>query len=326
MDQKQEYIISIISFLILICFSAGCISTPKERGLKDANISKQDTVSLYELTHGAVGPILYLFAHQDDELLAMNKLILDVKAGTDVHVVWITDGGKSANPARRQQESRKVMKLVGVPEQNLHFLGFPDQESHHYLREAYKQVVALQQDNTFAQVVSPAYEGGNIDHDVAAFLAAQLAGLSPSHPIHIDYPLYNRYHGYRRVGIFLPGHESEAHYLTMDNETRNVVKTAIKEYRSERIPLWLMFLVADKQAFLDHGAPYRLSPAYDFRQRPSDEPCDYEKSFFHHASFQEWQKSVTDFLKMLPQDVGEMKSRTSPSSALVGTVIGKKIK
>ena len=292
--------------------------------MKNANIPKQDTVSLYELTPGAVGPILYLFAHQDDELLAMNKLILDVKAGTDVHVAWITDGGKSANPARRQQESRKVMKLVGVPEQNLHFLGFPDQQSHHYMREAYKQIVALQQSNTFAQVVSPAYEGGNIDHDVAAFLAAQLASLSPSHPIHIEYPLYNRYHGYRRVGIFLPGHESEAHYLTMDKETRNVVETAIKAYRSQRIPLWLMGLVADKQALLDHGAPYRLSPAYDFRQRLSDEPCDYEKSFFHHASFQEWQKNVTDFLKMLPQDIGEMKSRTSPSSPLEGTVIGKK--
>lgn len=236
-------------------------------------------------------PVLYLFAHQDDEILALPKLIHDVKEGRPVHAVWITDGSRSANPVRREQESRAVMKLVGVPESHLHFLGFPDQKSHLYLPAIHEKLSLIVPQQAFAEIVSPAYEGGNIDHDVAAFLAAQMAG-----PRHLEYPLYNRYRGHRRVGVFLPGWQSEEHFAPMDAGTRALISAAIKQYRSERLSLWLLQFVADKKGLLDRGVPFRVAPAYDFLRRPIDEPCDYERSLFHRARFSEWQTNVAGFL------------------------------
>lgn len=303
-----------IVLLLCIIGAASCATTsmPQEPA--------PSSVSLQELTHGVGGPSLYIFAHQDDELLALHKVILDLRAGISVHVVWITDGGKSADPALRQQESRKVMQMAGVPDPNLHFLGFPDAESYRHMRAAYEQVVAIDASNHFAQVVSPAYEGGNIDHDVAAFVAGQIAAHSPSIRLHLEYPLYNRYHGHRRVGVFLPSLQTDPHYITLDEETRSKVRHAIALYRSERLPLFLMGLAADKQALLDHGAPYRRAPAYDFMHRPSHEPCDYEKSWFHHARFQTWQKAIVDF------SAGSLRSEPgSEVKPVTGTVSGENV-
>ena len=238
--------------------------------------------------------VLYIFAHQDDEILILPKMAADLKSGRQVHAVWITDGGKSANPVRRQQESRAVMKMVGMPETNLHFLGFPDQKSHHWLRPAYERVWPVASSNSFTEITSPAYEGGNIDHDVAAFLAAQIARNAPSHPLHYEYPLYNRYRGKRRVGVFLPATGTEERSMKLDSESRALIRNAIKQYRSERLPLWLMERVANKSGLFE-SLPYRIAPNHNFLERPAAEPCDYERSFTHRARFSDWQKRVEEF-------------------------------
>jgi len=38
--------------------------------------------------------VLYLFAHEDDELSIIAKMASDVRSGKDVHVVWITATGR----------------------------------------------------------------------------------------------------------------------------------------------------------------------------------------------------------------------------------------
>lgn len=219
-------------------------------------------------------------------------MIADVRRVRPVTAVWITDGGRSASPVRRENESRSVMTMIGVPEANLHFLRFTDQRSFTSLRAIHKQLLPIAQSNAFSEIVSPAYEGGNIDHDVAAFLAARITGPGQ---IHMEYPLYNRYQGHRRVGVFLPGWQIEEQYFNMNDETRALVRAAIKQYRSERVSLWLMEFVARKNGLLDRGVPYRVAPAYDFLQRPTSEPCDYERSLTHHARFSDWKKSVEEF-------------------------------
>lgn len=280
------------SILGLFIFSnAACAGVPKQ-----AVQPTPATISLQELTPNVVpGPVLYVFAHQDDELLALHKLHLDIKSGKNVHAVWITDGGKSANPARREKESRTVMGIIGVKPQNLHFFGFPDQSSNRWLKQAYERLVLLNRSHAFTEIVSPTYEGGNIDHDVAAFLSAQLTAASPAHPVHVEYPLYNRYKGKRQIGSFLPGREAPAYYLKVEDDTRELAKKAMKEYRSQRMGLFLMEFVTDKQAIINRGVQYRIAPPFDFLKRPTDEVCDYEKSLFHPAKFADWQASVREF-------------------------------
>ena len=132
-------------------------------------------VPLHELTAGIAGPVLYVFAHQDDEILVLGKMILEIRAGVAVHAVWITDGRKAANPVKRERESRRAMKRIGVAETNLHFLRYPDQKSVQVIPTAFDQMRSLAKAVAPAHIVSPAYEGGNMDHDVAALVAARVA-------------------------------------------------------------------------------------------------------------------------------------------------------
>lgn len=84
------------------------------------------------------GTIVIVAPHMDDEALACGGLIAKLSDKSRLHLVYATDGMKSPAPIMagdeitpdlgkaRMQESVHAMKLLGVPEQNLHFLGLPE--------------------------------------------------------------------------------------------------------------------------------------------------------------------------------------------------------
>jgi LmbE family N-acetylglucosaminyl deacetylase len=245
----------------------------------------------------AAGPVLYVLAHQDDELLILPKMILDVRAGRELHVIWTTDGRKGGNPAKREAESRTVMKMLGIPAERFHFLGFPDTKSLYHLGEILARVVQVSDERAFAELVSPAYEGGNMDHDVCAFIAARIVRQHASHPVHFEFPLYNKFDGRRRIGVFLPAAGVREHRIALDAEMRTFVQDALKVYRTQRLALWFMSLGRFKKDLLERGCAYRVVPQYDFLRRPADEPCEYESSLTHRAKWADWQREITQFVQ-----------------------------
>jgi LmbE family N-acetylglucosaminyl deacetylase len=85
------------------------------------------------------GTIVIIAPHMDDEALACGGLIAKLPDKNRIHVVYATDGMKSPAPIIpgrdeispdlgkvRMNESMQAMKLLGVPEQNLHFLCLPE--------------------------------------------------------------------------------------------------------------------------------------------------------------------------------------------------------
>jgi LmbE family N-acetylglucosaminyl deacetylase len=77
----------------------------------------------------------------DDEVLACGGLIAQLPNKDRIHLIYATDGMKSPAPIIagrdqisadlgriRMQESRNAMKLLGIAERNLHFLGLPEAE------------------------------------------------------------------------------------------------------------------------------------------------------------------------------------------------------
>lgn len=76
----------------------------------------------------------------DDEALACGGLIAKLPDRQRIHIIYATDGMKSPAPimsgdeitpdlgAVRRNESTQAMKLLGVPEKNLHFLNLPEAE------------------------------------------------------------------------------------------------------------------------------------------------------------------------------------------------------
>jgi LmbE family N-acetylglucosaminyl deacetylase len=73
--------------------------------------------------------VLVIAPHPDDEvLLAAGVMRAAVEAGQRVHVVLMTNGDYSCerDGYQREAESVAAVKLLGVKEEDVHFLGYPD--------------------------------------------------------------------------------------------------------------------------------------------------------------------------------------------------------
>jgi LmbE family N-acetylglucosaminyl deacetylase len=274
-------------------------------------------VALLAAARGASAEsVLYLFAHEDDEIFALARMRQDVDAGRTVYAVWTTNGAFEGKPYKREEESRAVMALVGVPEANLRFLGFPDHDSCGHLPEIYDEVCKLRKSRRVTTIVSPAYEGGNIDHDATAFIAA-MAVRDASVPVaHFEFPLYNHFEGRRRVNVFLPNSQATVEYLPLDGEAGGIVHAALKRYRSQHFILLLLKVTGHAKTLFDRGEPFRRAANYDFTERPEREPCGYEVSGRHRAAFAEWTAAVDEFLASHPASgIGANALRTSERPA-----------
>lgn len=94
------------------------------------------------------GVIVLAIPHMDDEVLACGGTIARLPYKERIHFVYATDGAMSPVPPYswsgtmssglaevRMGEARNALKVLGVPEENIHFLGFPDSHLASYLNE-----------------------------------------------------------------------------------------------------------------------------------------------------------------------------------------------
>jgi LmbE family N-acetylglucosaminyl deacetylase len=71
--------------------------------------------------------VLFFSPHADDESIAAGGYIAQsVINGADVTIVMVTDSDAQGIEATRYAEFKKATGILGVPEANLVFLGFPD--------------------------------------------------------------------------------------------------------------------------------------------------------------------------------------------------------
>lgn len=132
--------------------------------------------------------LLFLLAHQDDELM-VSPIIADAKRKAEtVAIVFLTDGGGgAATPATRNDETRRALTALGVNiVSEVFFLGeregIADGILYRHMNAAHDALKALS--NTLSRVsriYTHAWEGGNPDHDAAYVLAlgtAQHLGIS----------------------------------------------------------------------------------------------------------------------------------------------------
>lgn len=91
--------------------------------------------------HVFQGPVLIAVPHMDDEVLACGGTIARLAHKDQIHAVYATDGMRAPAPilpwrdaispdlgAVRMNESRAAMGYLGVPAENLAFLGLPEGE------------------------------------------------------------------------------------------------------------------------------------------------------------------------------------------------------
>lgn len=246
-------------------------------------------------------PVLYLFAHQDDELGAVAKIATDVRAGRNVFVVWVTDGAGTAAKDVREKESRAAMALIGVPDGNLFFLGYPDRYSVKHIEEAYKQILDIVNANGVAEITTDAYEGGSVDHDVTSLIGAYVSRNSKPRPVHYEIPLYNMYKNVYRLGKFLPFPGAETLSTPVDAGMADLKVKALEMYPSQAAIVNTMKAMSSKKELIKNGESYRVSPAYDYMKRPSDETLNYETNTRNPITFKDWQDAVSAFISKFKQ-------------------------
>lgn len=139
---------------------------------------------------------IFLFAHQDDEFGVFFQLEQELRAGRRVCCLFVTDGGTTADPARRDAESQAVLRRLGVATGDVLFLGraLGIQDGRLHLRA---DVLAtwlgtfFDSRSTIESCFVPAWEGGHPDHDLLHAIAVLVLAARARLEMVRQYSLYN---------------------------------------------------------------------------------------------------------------------------------------
>lgn len=167
---------------------------------------KKTLLRFLDGTDMGVGGSAVVFApHQDDETLGCGGTIIrKCRAGLAVWVVFLTDGGRShsrhieanAMKAIRAQEARNACQLMGVAEERILFLDFPNGALHQHRSEACEQVQEVLRKTNPNEVYIPSALDFHAEHRVTAQVVTKavegltaLQGLVPLPQVY-EYPVW----------------------------------------------------------------------------------------------------------------------------------------
>lgn len=228
-------------------------------------------------------PLVLLLPHPDDEFAAFAWIAHARAHGQTVHCIWITDGGWGGQPTLpRREESRTVLRAMGLQDEHLHFLGeqnaLPDGELHLHIVRAYEAIATcLASIGPSLQLLIPAWEGGHQDHD-ATHLIGSLLARRPGVEV-LQFPLYQG-QGLRgplfRVLSPLPANGATVSVPVPIRLRARFIAQCLG-YRSQwksfvgLLPLYTLKMLAPR--------PFKLQPLKPGRstERPHEGPLLYER-------------------------------------------------
>lgn len=241
---------------------------------------------------------LFVFAHQDDEIAAASRIAYVLRRGDVVSVAYLTNGeGREASAQVRDEESRVVLRRLGVDRGRVHFLGsehaIPDGRLVEHLDRALALLEARLQERV-DEVVCLAWEGGHQDHDASHLVAAAFASRRgiPA----LEMPLYQGYRVPRWLFQTLTplrvGGEWTGRRITVREGLR--IASLCRFYRSQR-KTWLGLLpVALVRLLLGKGEWTRPVDLARLRAQPHEGVLFYERRF--GVTWAEFERHARDFV------------------------------
>ena len=122
---------------------------------------------------------LFVFAHQDDEIAAAARIRHLVQSGATISCAFLTNGeGRHAPSHIRDDESRRVLTLLGIDRRRVHFLGSEERIPDGALHESLERALTLLEQRVTEPVDELwclSWEGGHQDHDASHLVAAAFA-------------------------------------------------------------------------------------------------------------------------------------------------------
>jgi LmbE family N-acetylglucosaminyl deacetylase len=224
---------------------------------------------------------LLVFAHQDDETIALGARLANF---ANAHIVHVTDGAPRNEQDRRDHgfdtlgdyrgarafELATVLAEAGLGSVSRECLRVPDQEASLSLTALTRTVERILRQHRPEVIFTHPYEGGHPDHDSCAFAVHHAVELRPQadRPIIIEGAFYHAGPKGIEAGTFLPGDQPVPHVdfrLTADEFRRKRHLLAL--YVSQRETLSGLTLQYER---------FRIAPRYNFRNPPHTPPVLYD--------------------------------------------------
>lgn len=124
------------------------------------------------------GRLLILAPHEDDCVIAAGGLGLrNIRLGGATRIVYLARDETPGQPERRAAEARAAWRIAGLGEDDLTFLDLMpplERRDPARLRLAEKALRGIVDDFKPTAIVTPAFEGGHIHHDMVAALVSRI--------------------------------------------------------------------------------------------------------------------------------------------------------
>jgi LmbE family N-acetylglucosaminyl deacetylase len=213
-------------------------------------ISERGSKSLVHAEEVFQGVIVVAVPHMDDEVLACGGTLAQLRQKDRVHLIYATDGSRSPAPVltgldsaapdlgeMRVQESRRALKLLGIPQENLHFLGFPEARLRNCRREYSEALINLVRKIKPDHILAPFRYDRHSDHLVVnrATTAALRSGV-----VRAQLSEYFVYHRWRLLtGGDVRKYIHSKHLIRIDIKNESAIKRqALACFKSQTTKLY----------------------------------------------------------------------------------------
>lgn len=246
-----------------------------------------------------MGRVLLVIAHQDDEVFILSRIMKHIELNDTLFVVWTSlsyQKGKDYK-VKRINESLNLMNILRIPNENLHFLKYPDARTHEYIDHIYFDLYDIIKKVRPDVVYVSAFEGGHIDHDVA-----NLTTFKVIQDLNLDIDIYEfpEYSSYN-TPFFLPFRTRafpdtlQTRCKRLSNEEFDFIIECWNTYKSQYYPLHLYIRIVSSNRSTFGYEYLRKIPKYNYLN-PHAYGLAYER--FLSVDFEEFQESVEKLIQL----------------------------
>lgn len=146
---------------------------------------------------------IFLFSHQDDEIAIFKTIKDSINSNKKTFIFYLTNGNVSKFEntsfiSKRENESKRVLKKLGLSTHNIFFLGkklkINSYNLINNLEKVYQELTNIINNiDGETTIYTHAWEGGNIDHDSSYVIALKLMRNNPKIINAYQFPFYNSY-------------------------------------------------------------------------------------------------------------------------------------
>lgn len=218
--------------------------------------------------------LLVFAAHADDDILGLGITLSRYSIKERIKIIFTTNGTAdwtgtrqswniSKRKAKKRAENRykeaaKALALIGIPEENIFCLGYPDSGTHRYLSSMFKDIQMILQKFNPEKVYVHSIEGGHNDHDMTSYVVKTCCQLNGFDDVH-EWAQYNPWRP-QPIGTadvqFLPSpfHEDfKGVQLNIADEERLLKKKMLAKHVSQNVIPYFMQGEATRKADLLHA-------------------------------------------------------------------------